>query len=197
MFNGIVETIGTIKHLKNERDCLKIKILPHKTFSDLNIGDSISVNGTCLTITEHDSETFDVTIVPETMRLTNLEKITVGDLVNLERSVRMGDRISGHYVQGHIDGTGEILEINKDGEDALLLKITIPERLAKYTVNKGYIALDGMSITIIDAGKTWFTITLIPHTQQVTIAHTYHVGTKINIEVDILSKYVEKLLKGE
>jgi len=194
MFNGITEAVGTINNLINIRDCLKINISPNKKFNDLNIGDSIAVNGVCLTITDLFNETFDATIVPETMRLTNLCELKTGDLVNLERAMKIGSRISGHYIQGHIDSVGEIIEIKKDGSDALILKISISQELEKYIINKGYIALDGMSITVIDATKKWFTITIIPHTQQVSIANYYHVGKKINIEVDMIAKYVEKLL---
>ena len=194
MFSGIVETVGVINDLKLIRDCLKINISPYKIFNDLNIGDSVSVNGVCLTITNIIHDTFDMTIVPETMRLTNLGLLTVGSLVNLERSIQVGDRISGHYVQGHIDATGEIIDKHKDGEEALILKINFPYEFGKYIVKKGYIALDGMSITTIDVTEKWFTVTLIPHTQQVSIANQYSIGTKLNIEVDILGKYVEKLL---
>lgn len=199
MFSGIVEATGIINYIESIRDCLKINISPQTGFSDsdLLIGDSISVNGVCLTITSYNCSNFDATIVPETARLTNLKQVSAGDFVNLERSLKVGDRISGHYVQGHIDDTGEIIDVYNDGPDALVMKINIPQRLAKYIVKKGYIALDGMSITVIDVSDNWFTVTLIPHTKQVSIAKHYRIGSKVNIEVDILGKYVEKLLRNK
>src|SRR3990167_2933648 len=197
MFNGIVESTGVIRRLSIEKDCLKMNVIPHKKFSDLTIGDSISVNGVCLTITALINESFDITIVPETIRLSNLGQISMGSLVNLERSIKNNHRINRHYVQGHVDATCEIIELKKDGEDAVILKINMPPQLAKYIVRKGYIALDGMSITVIDIAETWFAVTLIPHTREVTIANHYHMGKKVNVEVDILGKYVEKLLRNQ
>ncbi len=196
MFSGIVETVGMIEYLELIQGCLKLKIAPHKTFSDLSVGDSVSVNGVCLTVISYNDHTFDVTVVPETLRLTNLNELSLGGSVNLERSLKVGDRISGHYVQGHIDGTGEIIDLREDESEALIVKISIPPSLEKYIVKKGYIGLDGMSITVIDVREKWFTITLIPHTQQVSIANQYGMGKKVNIEVDILGKYVEKLLRN-
>ncbi|HVY53481.1 MAG TPA: riboflavin synthase, partial [Gammaproteobacteria bacterium] len=152
MFSGIVEGLGIINSVLLKQDCLHVTIKPYIDFDDLHIGDSVSVNGVCLTVTELlDNNQFNVTIVPETLRLTNLNKIAAGSLVNLERSVTPITRLGGHYVQGHIDGTGEIIELTKDGQDAWILKIKTPSRLIKYIVNKGYIAMDGMSLTVIDA----------------------------------------------
>lgn len=196
MFNGIVECTGTIEALNLSADRLSMTIRSHHIFDDLKIGDSISVNGTCLTITNLSDDKFDITIVPQTLRLTNLGFLSLGDEVNLERSLSACARISGHNVQGHIDGIGEIIELNKDGHEALLVKISLPTSLAKYVVNKGYIALDGMSITVIESHADWFTVTFIPYTKQVTIVKQYQVGTKLNIEVDILSKAVEKILRA-
>ena len=118
----------------------------------------------------------------------------MNDMVNLERSLTLSSRIGGHYVQGHVEGVGEILEITPDNSEALLVKISIPPKLAKYVIPKGYITLDGMSITVINTTPEWFTVTLIPHTQALTIVKHYKVGDLINIEVDILGKYVEKIL---
>jgi riboflavin synthase len=194
MFSGIVESIGTIMHLENTGACLKISIKPQVHLDDSKIGDSLSVNGVCLTITECLGTEIKAIVVPETLRLTNLGKLSVGSLVNLERSIKNGGRNSGHYVQGHVDGMGEIIEIRPDGPKALLLKCTVPSHLSKYLVNKGYIAFDGMSLTIIEAKNDYFTLTLIPHTQQVTIAKQYKIGDFVNLEVDILGKYVEKIM---
>lgn len=196
MFSGIVEVIGYITALVMQDGCKHFSITPAIPFEDLVIGESISVNGICLTVTNFTATSFDVTTVPETLRLTNLDFLKLNDTVNLERSLKMGARIGGHYVQGHVDGIGEILEITHDNSAALLVKISLPEKLANYVVNKGYITLDGMSITVIESTPHWFTVTFIPHTQAVTITNQYIVGYKINIEADIFGKYVEKMAGG-
>lgn len=195
MFNGIVEGVGIIRNIHEVHDCIHFTVAPQIAFQDLNIGDSISVNGVCLTITELEADTFLITAVPETLRLTNLGELEEGDYVNLERSLRMDSRIGGHYVQGHVDDVGEITEIEEDGEEVLMVTISASPHLTKYIVKKGYVALDGMSITVVDVTDDDFTVTFIPHTQQVTIVKNYEEGTRINIEVDIMGKYIEKLLK--
>ena len=195
MFGGIVESIGIIQDIVTINDCMQITVAPTKVFDDLSLGESISINGVCLSVTNLLNNTFDVQIVPETLRLTNLEKLSIGSHVNLERSLKLSSRIGGHYVQGHVDATAEILEMTVDGQSALLVKFSLPENLAKYVVNKGYITIDGMSITVIEASTHWFTVTFIPITQQETIVSQYQPGARVNIEVDILGKYVEKLLQ--
>jgi len=194
MFSGIVETTGILTQLDFSNDCLHVRIKPQLIFDDLHIGDSVAINGVCLTVTALQDESFDAAIVPETLRLTNLKNLTLHDRVNLERSLKANSRIGGHYVQGHVDAAAEILELKPDGKNALLAKISLPQTLAKYVVRKGYIGIDGMSITVIDAGANYFTVTFIPHTQQVSITHQYRQGSLVNLEVDILGKYVEKLL---
>lgn len=194
MFSGIVETIGTILQIQTINGCKQLHIKPQMQFDDLQIGDSISINGVCLTITQFDINQFIATVVPETLRITNLGLLVQGDTVNVERSLKVNARNSGHFVQGHVDGTGEIIHIQEDNSNALLVKIKANPTLTKYIVKKGYVALDGMSITIIDVCTDWFTVTLIPHTQNATISHQYRKGSIINIEVDILGKYIEKLL---
>lgn len=194
MFNGIVETIGKIINLNTENGCTHYSILPQIHFDDLSIGDSIAVNGVCLTITDFTDSYFNLTAVPETLRLTNLKLLSINSKVNLERSLKLNSRLGGHYVQGHVDCTGRILELSHDKSAALLVKISIPEQLANYVVTKGYIALDGMSITVIEATKNWFTVTFIPHTQKATIVETYQVDQLINIEVDMIAKYIEKMI---
>jgi riboflavin synthase len=194
MFSGIVECLGYVIAMHMENGCKHLTIKPTIKFDDLNIGDSVSINGICLTVTHFTDSDFNVTVVPETLRITNLDSLQLNDMVNLERSIKLNSRIGGHCVQGHVDGQGEILEITTDNGTALLVKIALPERLAKYVVNKGYITLDGMSITVIESTAHWFTVTFIPHTQEITTVHQYHVGRKINIEVDIFGKYVEKII---
>lgn len=193
MFSGIVETTGKIKQVDVLDDAIRLLIEPGIHFGDLKPGDSIAVNGVCLTAVEFNDRSFAVQVVPQTLRLTNLGELVEGGLVNLERSLCYNARIGGHIVQGHIDGIGRIVDINHDGPNALLVRIAIPQNLCKYTVNKGYIALDGMSITIVEAGSDYIVITLIPYTQENTVAKYYNLGTKINAEVDILGKYIEKL----
>lgn len=195
MFNGIVESTGIIRNLTRMCDCIHYTVAPNAAFDDLKIGDSIAINGVCLTITQLQEDAFSITAVPETLRLTNLGDLVEGDYVNLERSLRMDSRIGGHYVQGHVDDVGEIIQIEEDGEEALLITISASPFLTKYIIKKGYVALDGMSITVVDVTDYDFTVTFIPHTQQVTIVKHYEEGTKINIEVDIMGKYIEKLMK--
>lgn len=197
MFSGIVSAIGIIQRILKHQDSIDFIICIPNTFTHLEIGESIAVNGVCLTVTDFTQTTISVTAVPETLRITNLGQLTENNLVNLERSITLNTRLGGHYVQGHVDATGEILDIQADGNAAILVKISMPKELGKYIVRKGYITLDGMSITVIDTAPDWFTVTFIPHTQKATIVQYYHVGSKINLEVDILSKYVEKLLFNE
>lgn len=194
MFSGIVTAIGMIQRILTQTDSIDFVIHVPVTFSDLIMGESIAVNGVCLTVTGFSQISMNVTAVPETLRVTNLGQLTETSLVNLERSITLTTRLGGHYVQGHVDAVGEILDIQADGTTALLVKISMPPTLAKYVVCKGYITLDGMSITVIDTSPSWFTVTFIPHTQQVTVVNQYRKGSKINIEVDILGKYIEKLI---
>jgi riboflavin synthase len=195
MFSGIVEMMGIILAISVHDACKTFEIKPDVMFDDVFIGDSVAVNGACLTVIELTDATFKVTAVPVTLQITNLDLLDVGSCVNLERAVKVDMRIGGHYVQGHVDGVGEILEIHQQG-GALLVKIGMPKVLAKYMVNKGYVAIDGMSITIIEAALDWFAVTFIPHTKSVTIVDRYQVGHLVNLETDMLAKHVEKLLGG-
>lgn len=194
MFSGIVETIGKILFIDVDQGCKHFTIASYMPFDDLEIGESIAINGVCLTVTSFTATTFTVTAVPETLRLTNLDYLKIEDLVNLERAMKLSSRLGGHYVQGHVDGIGLILESRHDNSDAVLVKISIPPKLSKYVITKGYIALDGMSITVIESQPEWFTVTFIPHTQQATIVQHYREGSWINLEVDMMGKYIEKLL---
>lgn len=194
MFSGIVSAVGIIQHILTKKDSIDFVILVPETFSDLIIGESVAVNGVCLTVTHISESCMYVTAVPETLRVTTLCELTENSSVNLERSVTINTRLGGHYVQGHVDAVGEIIDIKSDGDAAILVKISMPETLGRYVVTKGYITLDGMSITVIDVAPNSFTVTFIPHTQEVTIVNQYHIGSKINLEVDILGKYIEKLM---
>lgn len=194
MFTGIVEEIGQIKKIVEILLGKRFFIRAQTVLQGIKIGDSIAVNGTCLTVTEFNHEGFWVEVVAETLRCTNLGLLTEGSPVNLEPSLTLQKALGGHLVQGHVDGTGKILEMTDEGE-ALLLKISYPAKLRPYLVNKGYIAMDGMSLTVIEVTDDYFTLTLIPHTQKVTIAGTYTVGQIVNLEGDIMAKYAENFYK--
>ncbi len=195
MFSGIVEKLGIVKTLSSNGQCWHFGIHVKNIFEDLKIGDSIAVNGVCLTVTHVEAETFFVTAVPETLRVTNLNRLRRGDSVNLERAVKPETRIGGHFVQGHVDGIGEISSLAQQGE-AWLVSFSMPKSLAKYLVNKGFITIDGMSITIIETWAKSFSVAFIPYTIQHTVVQFYRRGTKVNLEVDILAKYVEKFLEA-
>ncbi len=193
MFTGIVEEIGIIKTIVAVLLGKRFFIEAHTVLMDLNLGDSIAVNGTCLTVTEFNPQGFWVEAVAETLRLTNLGYLQEGSKVNLERSMTLQKRLGGHLLQGHVDGVGTISAITPEGT-AILITVEFPAALRKYMIKKGYIGFDGMSLTLIDVYPTQFTLMLIPHTQEVTIAQGYQVGQTINLEVDMLAKYIENFV---
>ena len=190
MFTGIVEELGKILTISDS----EIHIQASVVLSDLEVKDSVSVNGVCLTAVQKSDNNFLVNVVPETLRRTNLGTLSSGSLVNLERSVSYGGRIGGHLVQGHVDGTGEITEIIPDG-DAEIIVIQIDRQFSKYIVEKGYICVDGASLTVVKCDENSFSITLIPYTKKHTVFGIKTVGDLVNIEVDMISKYVENILK--
>lgn len=190
MFTGIVEELGLIKAIVKTLMGLQFFITCKKTLSGMQIGDSITVNGTCLTVTEFNEDGFYTEAVAETLRCTNLGDLKVNILVNLETAMTLQKRLGGHLLQGHVDGMGTITEIAEEGS-AWIISIRFPKHLRPYMINKGYIAIDGMSITIIDVVKDIFRVTLIPHTIDATIARNYQVGMKVNLEVDMVAKYIE------
>ena len=191
MFTGIVEEVGTVRVVVQGR----LTIGGRKVMPSLEIGGSISVNGACLTVTTLDSDGFSVDVVPETLRRTNLGLLNPNSPVNLERPLRADGRMDGHIVQGHVDGTGTIGEITEDGE-ALMVRIDAPAQLARYVVEKGFIAVDGVSLTVVHCDEAGFSITVIPHTRDHTIFGSRSAGDAVNIEIDILAKYVERLTAG-
>ncbi len=193
MFSGIVEETGAITHLDVRPGGATLTVRAQGVLDDINIGDSIAVNGACLTVVRHDQTTFTVELALETLRKTALGRLQDGEDVNLERSLTANGRIGGHFVQGHVDGTGEIVALQADGE-GVLATFRAPETLLPYIVSKGYIAIDGMSLTVVDTGPEWFTIAFVPHTRAVTIVRHYVPGRLVNLEVDVLGKYVERLL---
>ncbi|MCS6840028.1 MAG: riboflavin synthase [Roseiflexus sp.] len=196
MFTGIVEEIGRVIDIASD--------LPQGNFVQVasriaregaRIGDSIAVNGACLTITELGDGWFRFGLSPETLQRTNLGRLHVNDPVNLERSLAFGGRMGGHYVQGHIDGVGEIVAITPEG-DSKRVRIRPPARLLPYIVEKGYIAVDGVSLTVTDVDESTFGVALVAYTQEAVIMGRQGVGARVNIEVDIIAKYVERLLQA-
>ena len=188
MFTGIVEEIGAVKAM----DAGRLTIGASVVVSDVSVGDSIAVNGACLTVTEHDASSFAVDVVPETLRRTNLGALTAGSRVNLERSMPASGRFGGHMVQGHVDGTGVVRSISADG-DALMVAFEASPWVMRYAVEKGFIAVDGTSLTIVHCDNFSFSVTLIPHTQANTALGDKRVGDSVNLEADIVAKYVERL----
>jgi riboflavin synthase len=193
MFSGIVEETGTVERITSRPGGTSVVIRADTVLQDTKIGDSIAVNGACLTVVQRDPSSCTVEMAPETLRKTTLGRLHVGETVNLERSLPAQGRIGGHVVQGHIDATGEIIALQPDGE-GVMATFRCPAHLMRYIVTKGYIAIDGMSLTIVDTGPDWFTISFIAHTRSVTVVRDYVPGRPVNLEVDILGKYVEKLL---
>lgn len=194
MFTGIVEELGRVRDCRPSGNGFALSIDCKTVLEGTRLGDSIAVNGVCLTVTEMDSYGFTTGLAPETRKRTNLEDLAGGSAVNLERSVTPSTRMGGHFVQGHVDDTGVIKEFRKD-EDALWVTIQAPENLMRYVVSKGYISLDGTSLTVVDVGKNWFSVTLVAYTQAHIVMPGKKIGERINIEVDVLGKYVERLIQ--
>ena len=188
MFTGIVEEVGSVKSAGDGR----LVIGASEVLSDVKVGDSISVNGACLTVTTHDDSSFSVDVVPETLRRTNLGELEAGSAVNLERSMPAYGRFGGHMVQGHVDGTATISSIRGEG-DALMVVFDAPISLMRYVVEKGFIAVDGASLTIVNCDNFSFSVTIIPHTRENTVFKHKKVGDSVNLEVDIMAKYIERL----
>jgi riboflavin synthase len=187
MFTGIVEEVGIIKYASE-----KLIVEAKKVLEDMKVGDSIAVNGVCLTVILLDRGCFSVELMPETARRTNLGKLRYGDKVNLERAVPVGGRFGGHFVQGHVDDIGKVVSVRRENQ-AIIMKIAFPERLMPYIVDKGFIAVDGVSLTVIDPGDTSFSVSLVGYTLEHTILGQKRSGDAVNLEVDIMGKYVERL----
>jgi riboflavin synthase len=193
MFTGIVEEMGRVLAIVGDQERDNTMTIQSTIARDgARLGDSIAVNGTCLTVTAPGAEQFSVGLSPETLRRTSLGRLQVGDPVNLERSLSFGGRMGGHYVQGHIDGTGEIVAVLAEG-DSKRVTIRPPQPLMRYIVEKSYIAVDGVSLTVADLHVDSFTIALIAYTQEAVILGRQEPGALVNLEVDIIAKYVERL----
>lgn len=195
MFTGIVEEMGTIKHIETvSPQAIKLTVAAQKVLSDVSLGDSISVNGICLTVTDFISEQFQVDVMSETIKSTSLNMLGVGSKVNLERSMPANGRFGGHFVSGHVDGIGKIIK-KRQQENAIYYTIEFPENLAKFTLLKGSIAIDGVSLTIFKRHENTLTISLIPHTVSETILGMKKEGDIVNIECDMFAKYVQQMFE--
>lgn len=193
MFTGLIEEIGTMEGAVKSEKSMKLTLRAKKVLDDIKIGDSISTNGVCLTVASFSKNTFTVDVMPETMRKTNLGKLKNGSFVNLERALRASDRLGGHIVSGHIDGTGIIKEY-KDEDNATWVTVETKNELIKYIIPKGSIAIDGTSLTVVDTTDNCFRVSLIPITKEETILLKKKVGDEVNLECDIVGKYIERFL---
>lgn len=193
MFTGIVEEIGKIEQTTPIAGGLNLKIAAQKITEDIRVNDSICVDGVCLTVTKFDINNFWVDAVGATLQKSTFANIKNSDFVNLERSIRLSDRLGGHLVQGHVNGVGHISGIEKLGEN-YLFKFVIPDEIQKYLIKEGSVAINGISLTIADLNQNEISISVIPHTWENTNLKYKKLKDKVNVEIDILAKYVEKLL---
>ncbi len=194
MFTGIVTAIGEVSALSQIESEWRLVIKTGQLdMSDVALGDSIAVSGCCLTVVSFDSNQFAADVSQESMRCTTLGSLQVGSKVNLEKAMQVGDRFGGHIVSGHVDGVGELIASEPEGK-SIRLDFSVPENLARYIAGKGSICIDGTSLTVNSVKQNQFSINVIPHTQEETIIGTYKPGQKVNLEVDLVARYLERLL---
>ena len=196
MFTGIVEELGTVRAVRRGKSSSVLSIGAREILSDLNVGDSVAVNGVCLTATSVDSSGFTADVMHETLDRSSLGSLSAGSHVNLERAMSAMGRFGGHIVSGHIDGTGTITALRKD-DNAVWYTVSAAPELLRYIVEKGSVAIDGISLTVAAVEESWFSISAIPHTVAVTILAEKRVGDTVNLETDVIGKYVEKLLRPQ
>lgn len=194
MFTGIIETAARLTATRPKGGGARLTIQTPKPLSRVVLGESIAVNGACMTVTTHRGRTFTVDVSPESLRRTTLGRLAVGAPLNLERSLRVGDRLGGHFVQGHVDGIGTLVSITPDAEWALY-RFRAPREVAPFLVEKGSIAVNGVSLTVFSCRGREFTVALIPHTLQVTNLSALRIGDPVNVEADILLKHVATLVR--
>jgi riboflavin synthase len=194
MFTGIIEELGTVAGVEDQGDAIRLTIHAEHVLADAGLGDSISVNGCCLTVAERDGDTWTADVMQETLDKTSLAGVQPGDRVNLERAVTPTTRLGGHIVQGHVDGVGTIAA-RTPSEHWEVVDVAMPSELARYLVDKGSITVDGVSLTVVEARDDGFTVSLIPETLARTTLGSRQPGDRVNLEVDILAKHVEKLLQ--
>ena len=193
MFTGIVEELGTVVSVEELGDAVRLRLRGPLVVSDAVHGASIAVNGVCLTVVEHDDTEFSADVMLETLDRSSLGALVPGSPVNLERPVTLQARLGGHLVQGHVDGTGAILE-RIPGEHWEVVRVALPDDLGRYVVEKGSITVDGVSLTVVEAQRDWFSVSLIPTTLELTTLGRKQVGDPVNLEVDVVAKYVERML---
>ncbi len=189
MFTGIIEEVGTVTGLEGQR----LTIAAGTVLEDVKLGDSIAVNGACLTVVDFEPSRFSVELAPETLKRTSFGSWAPGRQVNLERPLAVSDRLGGHIVQGHVDATGRITSLKPDGE-CVIFRVASPIRLMPYIVEKGFVAVDGISLTVVKVGASSFSLSVIPYTLTKTNLQNQAKGGRVNLEVDIVAKYVESLL---
>lgn len=197
MFTGIIEEIGQITRIDPAPGGIKLSVGAQKVLEDIKIGDSIAINGACQTVISFDSASFTVDVSSETLNVTTFKHFTSGEKVNLERALKLSDRLGGHLVSGHVDAVGELLNIKKEGNMSML-SFSVPENISRYLIYKGSITIDGISLTVanLENNDTVFSVAVIPHTLSNTVLLGLKIGNKVNLESDILAKYIEKLLKN-
>ena len=195
MFTGIVEEIGTIQSVKRSQSSLTLEIAGSVIFDDLKIGDSVAVNGVCLTATTIGAQRFTADVMPESVKMTTLLKLSSGSKVNLERAMAANGRFGGHVVAGHVDGQGTIIGKDHVG-NSIVFRITTDADILQYVIYKGSITVDGASLTVSKVGTSWFEISIIPHTIGNTILQYASIGTTVNLETDIFGRYIEHFMKG-
>ncbi|MEJ5996801.1 riboflavin synthase [Corynebacterium sp. H130] len=193
MFTGIIEELGRIDGIEDLGDSIRLRIGAQKVLEDAELGDSIAVNGVCLTVAERDNGSFVADCMQETLNRSSLGALNVGDAVNLERAAQVNARLDGHIVQGHVDATSPLLS-REHSENWDVLRFELPDNLARYVVEKGSIAINGTSLTVSTLGDDFFEVSLIPVTLRDTVFGSLEVGNTVNLEVDVIAKYVERML---
>lgn len=194
MFTGIVQAMGRIQSVAPQAEGVRMRVEAGMlALADACVGDSIAVNGVCLTVVEFDAHGFAVDVSPETLRCTSLDRLSVGDRVNLELALRLGERLGGHLVSGHVDGVGWVRTVRAEGE-CLWLRIEVPAELARYVSRKGSVCVDGVSLTVNAVEGATFEVQIIPHTREQTLFGGYRPGDAVNIEVDLIARYLERLI---
>lgn len=196
MFTGIIEEIGTITAVQKGAKSIRLTIKADMIFEDMKLGDSIAVNGVCLTVTDFRQNTFSADVMNETLSRSDLGRLSAGSRVNLERAMQANGRFGGHIVSGHIDGTGEIIRKEHD-DNAVWLTVTAPEEIMKYIVEKGSVTIDGVSLTVARVSDRHFAVSIIPHTGKATILLDKKPGDTVNLEIDIIGKYIERFLSAQ
>lgn len=196
MFTGIVSQIGTVEDVSDDGAGRRL-VLSAPGIGEMSIGASISVNGVCLTAVEIGDDKVSVEVIPETLQRTNLGTVLQASQVNLERPMPADGRFDGHIVQGHVDGVGTVSDVERSDDGGVVMKVEIPETLHRYLVEKGSITIDGVSLTVASLTDNGFSVALIPHTLEVTTLGLRNPGDTVNLEVDVLAKYVERLLRAD